>query len=258
MNQKMEESCLKWADLVICNTEPLRHSFQVRYPEIGPDNFKTLTNGYDDDIRRPEELDICTAEKRLVHSGSIYGGRRIDTFCQAVTKMVESDQLNPNSFRILFHGDVDSSSLKSAQKYASQLRRVRRIEFEPFIDSWQEAQKVMWSADVLLIFSGSRLEVPAKFYEYLKTGKPILAIAQKGALTELLDMTGSGIWADPNDVDGIARALLKVLKMAPLTHTEVEKKWDAQFHFKFLTGRLAGMLQNLSATAVNGQMSARS
>ncbi len=255
---RMEASCVKQADLVICNTEPLRRSFVQRYPQMTPEKFVTLTNGYDDSIKQPQNVKPGQPEKLLLHSGSIYGRRRIDTFLQAVSNLVDSGQLAPDSFRILFLGEIGDSSLGYAHKHAPGLIKTRRIEFEPSTDRWQEAQKLLWAADILLVFPGTQLEVPAKFYEYLKTGKPILAVAEKGALTELVDMTGSGAWADPNDVAGIAQALLKVLKMAPRTPEEVERKWDAQFHFRSLTRRLAGMLQELSAKRATGTMSAGS
>lgn len=247
MHRRMEAGCVKHADLVICNTDSMRRSFLPRYPRMKPEKFVTLTNGYDDTVKPLRTLRRNLSATFLLHFGSIYGRRRIGTFCQAITGLVNTGKLCPDSFRIVFHGDINPSSLADARQYASDLIDGRRIEFEAFIDSWQEAQKILWTADILLVFSAGPIIVPAKFYEYLKTGKPILAVAEKGALTDLIDMTGSGAWADPNDPTAIANALLKVLQMTPLPPEEVERRWDARFHFRSLTGQLAEWLRDLAA-----------
>jgi len=248
VNARMEASCLRRADLVVCNTEALRRSFVERYPLLQPKKFATLTNGFDN-LSAPPVLP--TALKRntrlFLHLGTIYGRRRIDTFCQAVDDLVNVGKLHPGSFKVLFQGETDESSVATVQQRAPELVRNGCIEFKPFIDNWQQAQELICCADLLLVFSGSPLEVPAKFYDYLKTGKPIFAVAEPGALTELLDHTGSGIWADPADPAGIATALLRALQLPGVTPEEAERRWSSQFHFRSLTAQLASWIRRVAA-----------
>ena len=248
VNARMEASCVRRADLVVCNTEALRRSFVERYPLLQPEKFATLTNGFDN-LGAPPVL--SAAPKRytrlFLHLGTIYGRRRIDTFCQAVSDLVNAGNLHPNSFKILFQGETDASSEMAVYQRAPRLVDNRCIEFQPFIDNWRQAQELLWRADLLLLFSGSPLEVPAKFYDYLKTGKPMFAVAERGALTELLDSTGSGIWADPGDRAGIAAGLLRALELPGVTPEEAERRWSSQFHFRSLTAQLAGWIRRLAA-----------
>jgi glycosyltransferase involved in cell wall biosynthesis len=257
VNARMEASCLRWADLVVCNTEALRKSFVERYPLLQPEKFATLTNGFDNLGASPV---LHTAPKQstrlFLHLGTIYGTRRIDTFCQAVDDLVNAGNLHPSSFKILFQGETDASSVVAVQQRAPGLVRNRCIEFQPFIDNWRQAEELLWSADLLLVFSGSPLEVPAKFYDYLKTGKPIFAVAEPGALTELLDSTGSGIWADPADPAGIAAGLLRALELPGVTPEEAEQRWSSQFHFRSLTAQLADWIRRLAAQRSKGAGSA--
>ena len=257
VNARMEASCLRRADLVICNTEALRKSFVERYPLLQPEKFATLTNGFDNLCAPPV---LPEAPKRynrlLLHLGTIYGRRRIDTFCQAVSDLVNAGNLHPSSFKILFQGETDASSVAAVHQRAPGLVGNRCIEFQPFIDNWRQAQELLWRADLLLLFSGSPLEVPAKFYDYLKTGKPIFAVAEPGALTELLDSTGSGIWADPADPAGIAAGLLRALELPGVTPEEAERRWSSQFHFHSLTAQLAGWIRRLAAQRSTGVGSA--
>jgi hypothetical protein len=89
---------------------------------------------------------------------------------------------------------------------------------------WKEAQQKVREADVLLIFQGNHgTAIPAKFYEYLQTGKPILAIVGDGALKDIILRTQSGLVADPDDQRGIASAIEQVIQAKPRNAEEVER-----------------------------------
>ncbi|HMK30282.1 MAG TPA: glycosyltransferase [Terriglobales bacterium] len=250
VNARMETRCLKTADLVVCNTELLRRSFIERHPLLPKEKFVTLTNGFDDSVASPAPITAVRSARSgrlLLHFGMIYGRRRIDTFCQAANSLLKAGKLAPGSFKIVFHGEVDPGLLAAVHERAPELVGERNVEFEPFIESWQDAQKLLWEADLLLIFSGSPLEVPAKFYEYLKTGKPIFAVAERGALTELLDSTGSGVWADPADPDAIAIGLMRALELPAIPPEEAERRWADRFHFRSLSAQLARWIRGTVA-----------
>jgi glycosyltransferase involved in cell wall biosynthesis len=53
----------------------------------------------------------------------------------------------------------------------------------------------------------SHLQVPAKVYEYLRLGRPMLALVSGGAVAELLGQTHGGVVVAPDDIEGIARRL---------------------------------------------------
>jgi glycosyltransferase involved in cell wall biosynthesis len=257
VNARMEASCLRRADLVICSTEALRRSFIERHPLLQPEKFATLTNGFDNVTAPPVPPTAAKRSTRLfLHLGTIYGRRRIDTFCQAASNLVDAGDLHPSCFKILFQGETDASSVAAVHQRAPGLVREQCIEFRPFIDNWRQAEELLWRADLLLLFPGSPLEVPAKFYEYLKTGKPIFAVAEPGALTELLDSTRSGIWADPADPAGIAAGLLRALELPGVTPEEAERRWSSQFHFRSLTAQLAGWIRRVPARRSTGAASA--
>lgn len=74
----------------------------------------------------------------------------------------------------------------------------------------REALAQMAGADVLLFLlrdtPGIDDMIPARLYEYLRLGKPILALAPPGAAQELVERQG-GTVVHPDDVDGFAQAL---------------------------------------------------
>jgi glycosyltransferase involved in cell wall biosynthesis len=248
INRRLEQSCVRRADVVICNTDRLRDRFVEQYPDLPKEKFLTITNGFEDPVSRPVvSPDRQPQPVRLIlHLGALYAQRRIDTFCQALADLTRSGNIDSNSLNVLFLGDSDPSAIACANRIAPELVAKKCIEFQPQV-GWQRAQEFLWDADLLLLFQGGhRLQVPAKFYEYLLTGKPIFAVTERGALTDLLEATGSGIWASPEDIAEIASKFLSALALKPRTPEEIQQRWAGQFHYRFLTGRLASLIRDSS------------
>ncbi len=223
IDYRFEASCISRADLILCTTDALRESFLRNYPCLPSDKFAALTNGFDDPTILPKSDSSQVGKRVLLHLGDLYAGRRVDTFCQAVADLVDAGKIDSSCFSAVFMGNNDTEIEAAARLRTPELIRKKCIEFRSRV-GWQEAQRALNSADVLLIFQGNhRLAVPAKTYEYLQTGKPILALVQKGALSDLLESTGSGLWADP---EIRLRSLPGFCKPWHLRHARA-KKWNS-------------------------------
>jgi hypothetical protein len=80
----------------------------------------------------------------------------------------------------------------------------------PFADLFVELQR----AHLLLAVVSEHMtySTPYKVYDYMAAGRPILALAPRdAALHELLAESGAGEGVDSHDVEGIERALEKML-----------------------------------------------
>jgi len=227
----------------------------------------TLTNGYDYEYRNllgtcsvsgltsgEGRTESCSRTSRaepvikqqrclVLHLGDLYGGRRVDTFCQAVQNLVRSGKINPGSLTILFLGNNDPSILKAACQLAPELTQSKYIEFRDRV-SWQEGQKLLAEADLLLIIQGNHRGVTAKFYEYLATGKPILAIVREGPLGAMLRATGAGLSADPEDPAQISAKFLEALAL-PIRSPEEVQRTAGQYYFRTLAKQLAEWIHGL-------------
>jgi len=246
IDEQLETSCLRWADRIICNTDRLRATFSRFHPELPAHKLVTLTNGFDDSLIAPTSPEVPCERRLFLHLGSLYGGRRIDTFCQALKMLVNQGRLDPAKFRVLFVGDSDLSLVGKAKDSAPDLLAKGCIEFRARV-SWRVADQIRWNADLLLLFSIDPLAVPAKFYEYLPTGKPILAVTPQGALTDMIEKTGSGVWVGPDDPAEIASRLLEALAKPAVPHEQALRLWSGDFHFRSLAGKLADWVKDLVA-----------
>jgi glycosyltransferase involved in cell wall biosynthesis len=241
----MEESCIRSADLVLCNTSRLCHAYQQRYSHLSPGKFQTLTNGFGD--LTVSETEKVGSKLALLHLGSLYGRRRIDGFLIALANLVRSGELPAESFEVIFQGETDDFYLAQAEEIVPDLLRNTCIQFRGRID-WAQASEIIWQADLLLLFQGNQeLQVPAKFYEYLQTGIPIFAITEEGALTDVLEATDSGLWVRPNDPQAIADKLLQALKLRPWSQTEVSNRLSNQYHYRSLAKQLSKWIYQLSS-----------
>jgi glycosyltransferase involved in cell wall biosynthesis len=237
LSQRMEGSCVRISDLVLCNTDRLRHAFQQRYSDFHPSKFQTLTNGFEDLPSPP--MRKARPKRLLLHLGSIYAQRRIDTFLTALANLVRSGRLSTESLQVVFQGDINALHLAEARKIIPDLLESKCVEFRARV-SWEQAWQSLWQSDLLLLFQGSHhLQVPAKFYEYLQTGIPIFAIAEEGALTDALQATDSGIWAKSADAAGIADGLLRALQLPKHSPQDIRKRLGDRYDYPSLAKQLS-------------------
>ena len=246
----LQSSCIRLSDVVVCTTDQFREHLSGSYPGLPREKFRTLRNGFEDVQALVGPKPAADGRKHILHLGELYGSRRVDTFCQAIQGLVSAGRLDGRSFQISFVGRNDSQHIDAARRAAPSLFESGCIQFLPQVPR-EAALSMMWSADLLVLVQGGfTLQVPAKFYEYLQTGRPIFAIARQGELCDLLRTTQAGIFVDPDDGEAIAAQFLEAWKMKPRPPQEVEQRWAKEFHFRHLAGTLAEWITVLT-TAKN-------
>jgi glycosyltransferase involved in cell wall biosynthesis len=171
--RRFEKRVMRRADLVVHNTPAACAIVQKAYPEAAA-RMTYLTNGYD-----PERFPATLPEPRhdapvrILHAGQLYMGRDPRPILDAVAGLT-ADSLPP--FQLEFVGRTEyapgTNPLTEAQKRGVQDRLVCRPQI-----GYEGALAEMCSADVLLLLEppDRDLGVPAKLYEYLGAGRPILA-----------------------------------------------------------------------------------
>ena len=170
----------------------------------------------------------------------------------ALSILVKKQKLDPDAIKVLFLGDTDESQIAACREVASELMDSGMIEFHQRVDK-EEARRFLWEADLLLVFQGGyRAQIPLKFYEYLSTGKPIFAVSQQGALSDVMAQTGVGIWAEEDDPSEIGEKFLLALTLPAQPAEAVQQRWAERFHFRSLSRQLAKWIREL----VDGQRSA--
>jgi hypothetical protein len=118
--------------------------------------------------------------------------------------------LDASRLQIVFRASGNEDPYRN-QAAAEQIEDL--IAFEPRI-SYQEALQEMLGADGLLILQGdaANYQIPAKIYEYLRAGRPILALVDSaGDTAALLETAGASFVAQIDQVTAIKKTISSFL-----------------------------------------------
>lgn len=187
--------------------------YQQRYPATGA-KFHQIENGFDEDAFAAAErnLQIVNAGRTgqivLLHSGVVYPQwRNPRMLFRAIRQLADAGhplvQRLCVRFRAAAHGEFIA-------QLASEENVSNFMELLPDVD-YIEALSEMMTVDGLLLLQSAECnaQIPAKFYEYLRAGKPILALTDlQGDTAKLLRGHFGHLLADLASAGDIKRALV--------------------------------------------------
>lgn len=210
----IEERALRKASCNVFVTAGAVRFYQKRYPDLPQERFAVIENGYDEEVF--ESLDT-TKEPRtsgiltLLHSGIVYPSERDPTqFFQALRNMLDNGSLQPTELRVRFRAAGHEAFLN---RLADKCQVSELVELAPSIP-YRDALKEMMSADGLLVLQASNCndQIPAKLYEYLRCGRPIIALTDPdGDTADLMRRAGMTSIARLNSAAEIASELRQFL-----------------------------------------------
>lgn len=210
----LERFVVARADRVVFVTAANRDEFAAYYGATTASRFEVVPNGCE-----PAEFyairDSCRAEAGryvLLHAGTLYAGRTPLPLLNAVATAASRGIIDPARFRLRFMGanGLQNVDLPGACR---QLGIEQVVEFVPRVPREQSLRAMMSASGLLLLQPGHPVSVPGKVYEYLATGRPILAIADEGEISRLMREAGTGICVAPDDHAAMVEALRTLVQM---------------------------------------------
>ncbi len=236
--QRAEAEAVRAATTVVAVTEAARRELLGRYPDQDPSKFVCIPNGFDTALPLPTRSRPALHANRIVltYIGSVYGSTDPTRFVDAVLTLPADLR---QRLHIRYIGHIETPALR-----ASLLRLGDTLELQGFVPQ-AEALRAIDSTDYLLLITHDRINVAAKFYDYLGGGKPIVAaVHPAGDVRRLLEETGAGIWADVGSVDAIRAMLLQLLEKNSRM-PEPNLDGIASYHRRPLAARYAALLKAL-------------
>jgi len=209
LERRLERSVVRRADRVICLNDRHRAAMVEDFAGLPPEKFITISNGYDgDDFEQEMFFDGPPKDRlALAHVGTIYHTRTARHLFAAVAKLVRSRVVSADDFTIRLIGRCTREGAESSRSLAAEFGVADIVEHRGPVPR-DAAIRAMYASHILLLFAHDwRLQVPAKTYEYLRVGRPILALAPDGATADLLRSQPSATVVDPYDVDAIVGTL---------------------------------------------------
>lgn len=269
-------SALASAAVVVMSTSEAVRRVRESIPELERTEVLTIPNGFDaTDFERPVEPRREEAF-RIVHTGYLHtelglhqrrhallkralGGTAagVDFLTRshvyligAVAQVLERDPTAGSVLEVHLVGVASDADREAAA--GSPFVRM------PGYLSHDRTLELLRTADLLFLPmqklpAGIRAGiVPGKTYEYLGSGRPILAAVPAGDARDLLEEAGGALICEPSDVDCLARALESQLKRfrsgAPALAPRPEVV--ARYEYRALASRLAEVFDQVVERAL--------
>jgi glycosyltransferase involved in cell wall biosynthesis len=178
-----------------------------RYPEQPDQKFFLLFNGYDPEMFAGFRPRQGAGGGRIVvtHVGTAYKTASPRFYLDALDGLPEAVR---SRVETRFIGRISEAEEAVLQGRKSP---VRVVGFQP----QSEALRQMEDTDYLLLTMTNDISLPGKLFEYLATGKRILALSPKGGeVDRILQETGAGWCVDPGDAAGI-QAMIRMALDGP-------------------------------------------
>lgn len=218
--RRIEANALARARYCIFTTPSAAAIYRLRYP-VAARRIKVLENGYDEESFSALPIGHSASSGdgpgtggRLVvlHSGIVYPSERDPTqLFAALGQLKQNGALNPKDLCIRFRASVHDDLLRNlALAHGAQ----DFIELCPPIP-YRDALTEMMAVDALLVMQASNCnaQIPAKIYEYLRAGKPILALTDPdGDTAGVLNRAGIKDIARLDSVNEIVAILPRLVR----------------------------------------------
>lgn len=208
----IEKSAVNYAARLVFTAPSTRQMYLQRYPKLKADRCVLIPNGYDEeDFVGLNALEtkkgVDGQPLRIVHAGLIYPEERDPrTFFNALSRLKAEGKICDNNFSF----DLRASG---SEGYYTKLIAdlgiddiVSLLPALPYLEAIEDCAE----ADALLLFQAASCnhQIPAKVYEYLRLGKPILALTpEEGDTGNLLREIGGATIVDLSDEEAIYRVI---------------------------------------------------
>jgi len=278
LHRRLERSrmgrLLSRADAVVMNTPEAAAQARRAFPSLAADRVYAIPNGYDAADFAGPALSRADDAFRIVHTGYLHTAVRQEERSDRVRRLLggtlgEVDVL-PRSHvflleavRALLRESPDAGGtveIHLAGELTEEDEREIDLEMVHTHGYLDHASTValMRSADLLFLpmhdlAPGRRARiVPGKTYEYLASGRPILAGVPEGDARDLLEASGTALLCRPSDAEAMKSAIagrIRARANGEPPPGPVDATLLGRYERRALTRELAGVLDRVVANA---------
>ncbi len=184
LDRRLERSVLDQAAHIVFVTNGMREDYLRRNPNIEKKS-SVLYWGYDEEEFADFKPSRVGTQEVLLHAGNIFEHQNPKALWPTLRKQIEGGR----DLKLEFVGTVAPGIRASIREAGLEERTVLR-GFLPYREMINELGK----ASYLLVCASEKRHVPGKLFEYLRTGKSILAFGDDNSEVEgILRSTGAGM-----------------------------------------------------------------
>jgi glycosyltransferase involved in cell wall biosynthesis len=255
VDRVMQKWIFRRADALIATTDATVDLWRRENPEYAA-KMHVIWNGFDpeDGLRAnpvpPREY------KLIVHAGVLYGPRHPGVLLSSLQRLSERGLLSSQKLQLHLVGLLVGQWCREPQQ-ADALVRQGLLRCDGHMVPKEEAEAAIADADSLLLLDlhveGGAIQVPAKLFDYVRIGRPILAITTRNSPVDRL-LARSGVpYCSLYPEDSADEVDAKVLHFVTLpSEPVVADEWFwKEFDAVAQTRQLASLIGSLSSDTVN-------
>lgn len=204
--RQLEKWVLGGAGHIVAATESFVTQLRDKNRYLPADRLTAITNGLDpDDFAHVDFPQQKNPKFTVLHLGSLYGLRDPGFFFEALTRFLADRP-----------GASDQINVRMIGSTGEHKRRIEGTPLEGVVvfeghKPQAEVLSELWAADLLLLILGfvttESATIPAKLFEYLASGRPILALTPPGEAKTLIERHDLGGVVTEPDVEATCRIL---------------------------------------------------
>ena len=213
----VEQRAIAKCSSAIVTNENAKTHYLEKYPYKNSARIHVVENGYDEQLFEMAQTKQATRVSlenqkalKIVHSGSLYPDHRDPTALLRAIKNLEPNLNNaPRKVEILFRATGYDDYYEKLINEFDLHEYVKLGEPISYIDSIVE----MLETDALLLIQGKSCnnQIPAKLYEYLRSGRPILGLTDPHGATARKMQGLDGVFLADNESEVEIETVLRQL-----------------------------------------------
>lgn len=245
----LEAHVIRRADRVTVTTPYLQRELISRYPQVPAEKVHVIYNGYDEMDFQHLPPPVRSEHFEILHAGLVTPEfRDPQPLLRAVAGLIADGSVPRREVRITFLG---GDTYVRSQAFAALVQQLGLEGVVQVIDrvSHREALQRQGQVAALLLLQASddtRTLIPAKAFEYLRIGQPVLAVTLPGATADLLQGLDHCYVVAPTDHDGLRRAVMQLYRLWQQAPAGIRVSRPVQAYERgHLTGTLAHLFGQL-------------
>ncbi|MDQ3003030.1 MAG: glycosyltransferase [Fibrobacterota bacterium] len=205
----IEGSTMERCSKALVCTDGMADLFRARYGDLAQSKVSVIPNGFDEqdflNLERPPR--VAGTPVTFMHAGLLEQADRDPVpFFKGVRMALDQGLVRSGGMI------VDLLGTGNSDVYLKEIERLNLSGVIRFLppQPYAKALQAMAASDILLLFQGPSCDpqIPAKFYEYLRIGRPIMAVTTQGGQTgKAVETTQSGRVVPWYDSAAIAKAI---------------------------------------------------
>lgn len=201
-HKKLEHQVLNSADTIIVTSKTTKTEFQA----ITTKPIEVITNGYDTENVAKQMLD---AQFSLAHIGSFLSERNPKLLWETLTELLQEIPDFKTHLEIKLLGAVSQEVLETISQFNLDLY-LNKLGYVSHTEAIAHQRK----SQVLLLIEIDSEEtksiIPGKLFEYMVSGRPILAIGPKDSdFAEIITTTNTGVFFEYDEKQRLKATISK-------------------------------------------------